>query len=50
MLRKNVLYGRRKITDACAKRYALKEEIFEWVIAGDIARCEAFLQSLLNNE
>lgn len=38
------------ITDACAKRYALKKEIFERGIAGDIARCEAFLQSLLNNE
>ncbi|WP_042475446.1 precorrin-2 dehydrogenase/sirohydrochlorin ferrochelatase family protein [Bacillus ndiopicus] len=42
------------IEDASAKRYALKEtlrsEVLEWLIAGDIARCEAFLQSLLNDK
>lgn len=40
------------ITEPTAKRYALKEtlrpELFDWLAKGDIARCEAFLQNLLD--
>ncbi|KYG91782.1 siroheme synthase [[Bacillus] sp. KCTC 13219] len=42
------------IKDASAKRDALKEtlrpEVLEWLTAGNKARCEAFLQSLLNDK